>query len=155
MKLFKKRKFKILKNDSIEYKGHTLYRIQALKDFGYINKGDIGGYVEYDFNLSQHGNCWIYNDAKVFGRFTLVFENAKVGGNAKVYGNVLVYDNAFICGNATVFGNAMVYERARVYENARVYDNSKICGVAHIHGYSTICGNAKVSNKTAYIVFKN
>ena len=36
-----------------------------------IKKGDLGGYVESERNLSQYDNCWIYDNAIVFG-------NAKV-----------------------------------------------------------------------------
>ena len=48
-----------------------LFRIKALKDFSNVKKGDIGGYVESEKNLSQDGNCWIYDNAVVMG-------NAKV-----------------------------------------------------------------------------
>ena len=29
----------------------VLYRIRALRDFGYVKKGDIGGYIEKEENL--------------------------------------------------------------------------------------------------------
>ena len=46
--------------------GNTLYRIRALKTFNDIQVGDLGGYVESEDNLSQEGNCWLYNDAIVY-----------------------------------------------------------------------------------------
>ena len=30
----------------------TLYRIEALKDFRYVKKGDLGGWIEKEDNLS-------------------------------------------------------------------------------------------------------
>lgn len=39
--------------------GQTLYRIQALKDFGDVKAGDLGGWVEGLYNLSQNGKSWI------------------------------------------------------------------------------------------------
>ena len=39
-----------------------LYRIEALKDFGWVKKGDKGGFVESEDNLSQYCDCWIYYD---------------------------------------------------------------------------------------------
>ena len=48
-----------LTEESIIYFGKTLFRIEALKDFGNVNKGDKGGYVQSDENLSQEGDCWI------------------------------------------------------------------------------------------------
>ena len=43
----------------------TLCRIKALKDFGDVKAGDLGGYIEDYKNLSHDGNCWIYDNAKV------------------------------------------------------------------------------------------
>ena len=55
-----------LTNETIEFNGVKLYRIEALKNFGYVNKGQKGGFVQSEKNLSQSGICWIYEDAKVF-----------------------------------------------------------------------------------------
>lgn len=49
----------------ISFNGRTLYRIRALKNFRNVKKGDLGGYVEKESNLSQTGDAWIYDDAKV------------------------------------------------------------------------------------------
>ena len=57
--------------------GTELYRIVALKNFGNVQKGAIGGYVESMNNLSQEGNCWIYDDAKVIG-MAYVEDNADI-----------------------------------------------------------------------------
>jgi hypothetical protein len=35
-----------LTGETIEVDGHILYRIQALKDFGDVKKGDLGGFIE-------------------------------------------------------------------------------------------------------------
>ena len=63
-----------LTDETIEFNGKTLFRIQALKDFGDVKAGDLGGYIESEKNLSQEGNCW-------------VADNARVSGNARVYGD--------------------------------------------------------------------
>ena len=73
------KKYEILKDDYIELEGTILYRIKALKDFGGIEAGQLGGYIEKEDNLSQDGNCWIYNGARVYGA-------AKVSGYAEVSG---------------------------------------------------------------------
>ena len=143
-----------------------LYRIKALKDFYDVKKGDIGGYIQSENNLSHYGNCWIYDNA-------VVRDNAKVYGDAKVHNNAKVYDNAFVMGNAIVCGNArvrnnaqvcdnaIVRNNAQVCDNARVCDNAKIGGKARIEGYTVIQGNADVSGDAIissdkdYIVFKN
>lgn len=90
-----------LTDESIEVDDKTLYRIEALKDFGDVRKGDKGGFVESDKNLSQEGDCWVCGDAKVCG-------------NAEVYGNALVRGDAEVCGNAKVYGNAEVRGDAKI-----------------------------------------
>ena len=160
-------KYAILEDNYINYNGITLYRIQALKDFSYVKKGDIGGYVESYDNLSQDGNSWVYGNAKVYEdayvygsaqifEDAYVYGNAKISGNAKVfsnacvyenarvYGNVYVHGNTYIHGNAEVHGNACVYENARVYGNARVYEDAKINGSAEVFESAYVYGNACV-----------
>ena len=48
-----------LTNQTIQHKGQTLYRIQALMDFRDVKTGDLGGWVESEYNLSQKGLCWV------------------------------------------------------------------------------------------------
>ena len=45
----------------------TLYRIRAIRDCGNGKSGELGGYVEKEENRSQHGNCWLYDNARVYG----------------------------------------------------------------------------------------
>jgi len=78
-----------LTNETQNYFGTTLYRIRALKNFGDVFKGDLGGWVESGHNLSHIGDCWVYDEA-------------------------LVYDEARVCGEARVYGKARVYGEARV-----------------------------------------
>ena len=75
------RKYELLQDQTIEWCGRTLYRIRALRDFGNVRAGDVGGYIECERNLSQDGNAWVY-------------------GNAQVYDNAWVYGDARVCDNA-------------------------------------------------------
>ena len=84
-------KYKLTKNTK-DVNGITLFQIQALKDFGNVEKGDLGGWIEKEKNLCQEGNCWVYGDAWVYG-------------NAVVYGNAKVYGNAGVSGDARVYGD--------------------------------------------------
>ena len=79
-------KYKLTKTTK-KVAGIILFQIQALKDFGNVKKGDLGGWIEKEENLSQEDNAWVSGDAKVFG-------DAVVYGNALVFGNALVYGNA-------------------------------------------------------------
>ena len=79
--------------------GHTLYRIEALKDFSDVKKGDKGGFVESEENLSHNGDCWVYGDAKVCGD-AIIYGRAEVGGDAKVADNAdyIVFKNWWSSG---------------------------------------------------------
>ena len=56
-----------LTEETTKFGNRTLYRIQALRDFGNVKEGDIGGYIESEKNLSQDGNAWVSGDARVYG----------------------------------------------------------------------------------------
>lgn len=90
-----------LTDEKIKHNDKTLYRIQALKDFGLVKAGDLGGWIQSEANLSQDGSCWVAHDAKVF-------------------------DDARVLGNARVFGNARVSGDARVFDDAWIYSNTEI-----------------------------
>ena len=55
-------KYKLTKNTK-EVNDITFYQIQSLKDFGDVKKGDLGGWIEKENNLSQEGNCWVSDNA--------------------------------------------------------------------------------------------
>ena len=78
-----------LTDETIVVDRRTLYRIEALKDFADVHKGDKGGYVEDEHNLSQSGNCWVYDNA-------CVHDSAEVRNSACVYGSAKVYGSANI-----------------------------------------------------------
>jgi hypothetical protein len=122
-------------NETKEY-GHEvikLYRIRALKDFGDVKAGDLGGFIQCEENLSHEGNCWVYDNANVYE-------------NARVYGDAKVCDNADVSGNAQVFENARVCEDSNIYENAKVYGHAHVYEINHIYGNAEIYGNCKVFN---------
>ena len=84
------KKYELIKTDTICAYGRTLFRVRYLCDIeNIVAAGDIGGYIEGEYNLSQQGNSVVLGDAEVYG-------NAKVCGDAEVYGN------AEVCGDAKV-----------------------------------------------------
>jgi carbonic anhydrase/acetyltransferase-like protein (isoleucine patch superfamily) len=102
-----------LTSETKEFFGTKLYRIEALIDFGDVEKGDKGGFVEKEDNLSQEGNAWVYCDAWVFGN-ARVYDNARVSDKAWVSDNARVFGNAWVSGNAWVFGDAWVYKKVKI-----------------------------------------
>lgn len=70
-------KYELVLDDTIKTDSETLYHVRALKDFGDICAGDLGGYIKGEHNLSHGGDARVYGDARVCG-------DAWVDGNAWV-----------------------------------------------------------------------
>lgn len=60
-----------LTSDTKVNRGVVLHRIKALNSFGNIKKGELGGWIEGEKNLSQDGDAWVCDNA-------MVFNNAKL-----------------------------------------------------------------------------
>ena len=117
-------KYKIRKDISKTLGYLTLYRIEALRNFGYVKKGDLGGWIEKEDNLSQSGTCWVYDEA-------IVFQDAKVSGkakvccHAKVSGYAIVTDNAVVCGNSEIYDYAILQNDVWINDDAHIYGNAR------------------------------
>lgn len=142
------KKYEILKTHSIIHTnndiiGIRVYRIRALKDIPSksVKKGDLGGYVECDKNLSQEGTCWVAGEATVFS-------------GAHVIDSALVCDNAEVSHNSTISDRAVVKENAKISFRSHIYEDAVVSGSAYVHtdtnifGRALICGNAEVNNKS-------
>ena len=154
-----------LTDEAIEFNGVTLHRIEALKDFGCVKKGDIGGFVQSERNLSHHGNCWIFNDAKAYAN-SYVEANAVLSCNARICDDAIASGYSFITNDSIVCGRAVIYNKAKISHNAfiggnaGVYGNSDITGFSKVVGHSNVTGNAEICNaliekSSDYIVFQN
>ena len=167
-----------------ELASHVLHRIRALKDFGNVKKGDIGGWIEKEANLSQEGDCWIYNNAAVYDE-AMILGNAKVFNDAQIYGNSLIrddaricdrvhiYNNPYICEKAAIYGdvivhsspliqgNAVISDNSKIYQHAEVRDfaiikeGAKVYGDAVISGNATLRGHCEVEDSKEYMTFDN
>ena len=139
-----------LTDETKELDGHTLHRIKALKDFGEVKKGDLGGWVESEDNLSQLASCWVFGNGRVSNNGCVsgngrVSDNGHVFGNSWVSGNGCVSDNGCVSGNGHVFGNSCVSGNGRVSDNGHVFGNSWVSGNARITGTAQITGNAQIT----------
>ena len=123
--------------------GVVLHRIKAIKSFGDIKEGELGGWIEHENNLSHCLTCWVYDNAMVYGK-AKVWYNSKVCENAVVCDNAFICDEALICGNAHIYNNASVYQRASIFGDAKVYNNAHVYGRANIYGSAQIYDDAKV-----------
>lgn len=119
------------------FDGLTLRRIRAVRSFGNIEAGDLGGWIESDRNLSHDFNAWVYGNAHVYEN-ARVCEHALVGGNALVSGNALVQESAWVGDNALVSGNAQISGRVVIYGQARVVEYADIFSQNHIISIDSI-----------------
>ena len=139
-----------LTNETIEFEGVTLHRIKALRDFGNVKAGDLGGYVESERNLDTEGNCWISEDAKVYEdavikRDATVTNEAIVRGEACIAGNCSIYHRVIVEGSAICKGHSQIMSQAYV-KNAEIESEACIAGSTEIYG-GDICGEAEITGK--------
>lgn len=131
----------------------TVFRIIAEKDFSaiaregslYIKKGDLGGYIETDENLSQTDASWIMNDSVVCGTSQLL--NSCIQPSCIIEDCII--DNCFIWSSKlkksvfkhtslnkntiydSVISNSNVTEST--LSNTDIYDNT-LCNCGFING---------------------
>ncbi len=128
-----------------------LYSIRAVKSFSDVKKGDLGGFIEKEENLSQHGDAWIYDEAIVFGDAE-VSGSAQIREKAEIYGNVAIYGNAIVSGNAEISGEARVCESARITGNAVVRDTALIAGNTVVSGDSRVLGDTRLLGNVRILI---
>ena len=154
-----------LTDETIEFNGLTLHRIEALKDFDLVKKGDKGGFVQSEKNLSQLDNCWIFGDSKAIGN-SYVYKNAVLSGNSIICDNAVATAFSLICDHSIVCEKALITNNARIYRNSVVCGNSCVAGDARVtdfsrvEGESEVTGNAEIRDalikkSSDYMVFKN
>ena len=99
----------IFTGETIESNSVTLLQIKALRDFGDVKKGDMGGWIENEKNLSQEGDCWI-------------------GEGVKLHDNVRVYGDAQVMGNLSVCGSIYIGQQASVNADGIIMSSGSIIG---------------------------
>ena len=106
------KKYELVPELNIEFDGHTLHRIRTLReivltDGTVVARGELGGCIEVEDNLSHAGNAWVSDSARVFGDARVsdsawVFGDAQVSDSARVFGDAQVSDSAWVFGDAQV-----------------------------------------------------
>jgi hypothetical protein len=128
-----------LTNETKTAFGRTLFRIEALMSLGSVSKGDKGGWIEKEENLSQSENAWVYGNAWVSGNAT-VSGNARVSGNAWVFGKIKLISGYF-------FGWKKREEELKYFNNNN--DNQLIGkGDCEVEYYEEIGRQQQVVDKT-------
>ena len=105
--------------ETMTFQGHTLKRIRYLREVGRINKGEDGGWIESESNLSHEGECRVTMDAKVFG-------NGKVIEDALVSVESIVRDNAVVGGDSFISGSSIIGADTIITDNVWIRGTCKI-----------------------------
>ena len=129
------KKYMILEDEAIKFEGRKLYRIQALKDFGDVEKGQKGGYIQSERNLSHEGNCWIYNNAKAMDN-SMVTDDATMFDNASMHDCATMRGHASMHNFASMHGNTSIHDHSRMYDRSSIHDYASMHNCASIHDYS-------------------
>ncbi len=114
------KKYELLADDCLRAGDRTVYRIRALRDFGDVRRGDLGGYIENESALAHDGHAWVHDVAQVYG------PKGRVGGNARIKGE------AWVLGR--VDGDAEVCDLVVVGEDAHVGGRTVLCGDEIVRG---------------------
>ena len=143
--------------------GRIVKRIMALRDFGNVKKGDIGGFVEWIDNLSHEGDCWIADNAIVAGWSrvsgdALVKNHAKCDGFVSVSDRAVIGDDALLEGYVAAYGDvkiglfsylkdgAVARDHATIFCQCR-YSNSGKRRVPHVFERATVSGHARLEGR--------
>jgi len=124
------KKYELLQDDFIIKNGKKLYRIRAIRDFGIVKAGAMGGYIESEKNLSHDGNCWVADHG-------LVYEKGQVFGDGQVAGN------GWVCGNGRVSGHGWVFGNGKVAGHGRVFGTGWVAGDGIVAKYDLDSGNCR------------
>ncbi len=117
-------------------------RIKALKDFRLIigetvKKGDLGGLVDGEHNLSQEGNCWIsyyagahdhsrVMDNAVLKDYSVARDSSTVSGNAVMKDYSVARDSSTVSGNAVMKDCSIAYKDSTITGNALLQADQRI-----------------------------
>lgn len=126
-----------------------LYRIKALKDFSNVKKGDLGGWIEKEENLSQEENAWVYGDAKVYGDAEINEENRIITGYINKDYKDIKSKLAIQLGVYPLNNKIILFKRVNkkskgiytsCYDSKFEYKDNQIVKVKDYNKFNTSCG---------------
>ncbi len=110
-----------------------LFRITALIDGPHFKKGQKGGLIQHEHNLSQEGNSWIGDGCQVIGKCEIL-DSSVVLGKSKLRGKVILKKGAVVTGKCLISGNILIsgstiQDEVNIQStNLIISGNSKIVG---------------------------
>ena len=110
----------ILTDDVIDFNGHTLHRIKAVRDFDCVTAGDLGGFIENEKKLDHDGDAWVSGAAVVTGAAVVsgAADFAVISGFGRVFRTTTFFrckDNLVRCQCGCFYGTVDEF-RSKVRE---------------------------------------
>lgn len=128
-----------LTEETIEWQGCTLHRIEATRDSYWAKAGDLGGFVESERNLRD--DAWVADEAKVWGSAYLL-DRSLARDNAQVFDKSTLMDTVTVAGSSRICGYGTV-----VYNMANIYNGV----VRNTNDYIVYQGFHEIGPLTAYL----
>ena len=114
------KKFELTTEFITNFLGTKLFRIKALVEFGKVEKGELGGFVEKEENLDHDGDAWVSGDARVSGDAWVSGDQmyAAVKGFGSEYRNTTFFitKDGNVCVNCGCFSGTLEQFREKVEE---------------------------------------
>ena len=102
-----------LTEETIQWQGRTLHRIEATRDSYWAKAGQKGGFVESEDSL--RGESWVADNAKVWGSAYLL-DRSLARDNAQVFDKCTLMDTVTVAGNSRIYGyGTVVHNMANIY----------------------------------------
>ena len=137
-------KYKLTEN-TISIYGKTLYQIQSLCSFSSIEKGDLGGYLEHEDNLSQEGSCWAGPNAYIMDQATL--EHNSLAAGLSPNNPLIIKDNAWLSGASVVLGEGIIQDQVCVAEHTFIKGEIYLSDNVSLYGHTFLKGEARMSSQ--------
>ena len=142
-------KYKLTTN-TIIFHNIELFQIRALKDFADVKAGDLGGYVQSEDNLSQYGDCWIYDEAKALHNASLL-DNSTMRDAAVAFDHANMYDNSTMLNNSKLLGESSMFDNATMKDSSIAFGFSEMLKESLLSGRAVLDGNASSTKRALYI----
>lgn len=132
----------VLSEQVIDICGKKFYRIQYTKGISLANqqiyRGDFGGFVTQDTDLSHYDNACILDNA--CASHISIYEKAIICGNAYVSGDILVSGHAVIKDNSyvTATEHSEISGRTIISDSAFIRGSFDFCDKTRIQGNASI-----------------
>jgi hypothetical protein len=127
-------------------KNKNLWQIKALIDIYHkgeklVKKGELGGFVSGEHNLSHLGSCWVY-------------ELAEIHDDARVYEDASVFNSAKLFNHVRIFGNGSAYRSIKIYDYVSIFDRGCAYGDGKITGTKIIDKNNFYCDDSDFNIFE-